>query len=484
TLIIFNMRFFSISEEDNNTNGNNFEKENISIDVLFDNCLDESIEDEDSYICEIYLDLLKDFDESSTEYDGIASNMLHKIMIVRIEINIVLSVSNNSSNNKITSLDFGSVNTLLKCKEFFLKKNVSIVSEIKKIVVLLIDSMYSKNNVSYHALNTIYTIVKYYSFDFVFHIDYYFDKITDYLYFEILSSLSISCSDEETESKYSTEISKILEKLDNYSNYKPEYIIYYFLEFSIYIFEYSERLFEYITTEDSYLSPLFEGYSYKMQFNKSFFKNLYFISEANIDLHEISVIKYKVFMTFLSLLCNSNSVSKNSAVLFGMKKRSIQNRKKNHDMEIDVDKCTLGNTQAPHEKKNLTKSYYEIIFFFIILNSINYTISRIENTFVNKKMSSFGTSKNFKKIKIFFLYIDKHNKKTFEKTSFRYNLYDFVNKNELSHCKNFRILTLLHKKSFSYIYDVCSITVTTLAQEFLTKNENISNDRVQKNLDL
>uniref|UniRef100_A0AAF5DLN7 Uncharacterized protein n=1 Tax=Strongyloides stercoralis TaxID=6248 RepID=A0AAF5DLN7_STRER len=37
----------------------------------------------------------------------------------------------------------------------------------------------------------------------------------------------------------------------------------------------------------------------------------------------------------------------------------------------------------------------------------------------------------------------------------------------------------------NYIYDVYSITVTTLAQEeFLTKNENISNDRVQKNLDL
>uniref|UniRef100_A0AAF5DTF7 Uncharacterized protein n=1 Tax=Strongyloides stercoralis TaxID=6248 RepID=A0AAF5DTF7_STRER len=42
------------------------------------------------------------------------------------------------------------------------------------------------------------------------------------------------------------------------------------------------------------------------------------------------------------------------------------------------------------------------------------------------------------------------------------------------------VLTLLHKKLFSYIYDVCSIIVTTLKQEFLTKNENISNDRVQK----
>uniref|UniRef100_A0A0K0EJ24 Uncharacterized protein n=1 Tax=Strongyloides stercoralis TaxID=6248 RepID=A0A0K0EJ24_STRER len=49
--------------------------------------------------------------------------------------------------------------------------------------------------------------------------------------------------------------------------------------------------------------------------------------------------------------------------LFGMKKRSIQNRKKNYDMEINVDKCTLGNTQVPNKKKNLTKSYYESIPF-------------------------------------------------------------------------------------------------------------------------
>uniref|UniRef100_A0A0K0ETR3 Uncharacterized protein n=1 Tax=Strongyloides stercoralis TaxID=6248 RepID=A0A0K0ETR3_STRER len=77
--------------------------------------------------CEIYLDLLKDVDEvheqalqfkSSTEYNGIASNVLHKTMVLviiyeRIEINIILSISNNLSNNKITSLDYGSVSNVI-----------------------------------------------------------------------------------------------------------------------------------------------------------------------------------------------------------------------------------------------------------------------------------------------------------------------------------------------------------------------------------
>uniref|UniRef100_A0AAF5I4Q9 Uncharacterized protein n=1 Tax=Strongyloides stercoralis TaxID=6248 RepID=A0AAF5I4Q9_STRER len=299
--------------EDNNTNRNNFEKENISIDVPFDNCLDESIEDEDSYICEIYLDLLKDFDESSTEYDGIA----------RIGINIVLSVSNNSSNNKITSLDFESVmsawehcftefnyilsitiiseyiNTfLIKRNNLILfNKNVSIVSEIEKIVALLIDSMYSKNNVNYHALNTIYTIVKYYSFDFVFHIDYYFDRITDYLYFKILSSLSISFSDEETESKIQKK------NLANYSNYNPENRSYYFIKLSINLKDGHKKLLEYITTEDSDFSPLFKVYNYID--SQYFMRHTPFLKQANIDFHGIKIFDLRKTIIFL-LDCISN----------------------------------------------------------------------------------------------------------------------------------------------------------------------------------
>uniref|UniRef100_A0AAF5DQM6 Uncharacterized protein n=1 Tax=Strongyloides stercoralis TaxID=6248 RepID=A0AAF5DQM6_STRER len=55
TLKVFNMGFLFNSEKDNDTNGNNFEKENISIDAPFDNCLDESIEDEDSYVKILFL---------------------------------------------------------------------------------------------------------------------------------------------------------------------------------------------------------------------------------------------------------------------------------------------------------------------------------------------------------------------------------------------------------------------------------------------
>uniref|UniRef100_A0A0K0ENG0 Fanconi anemia group D2 protein n=1 Tax=Strongyloides stercoralis TaxID=6248 RepID=A0A0K0ENG0_STRER len=284
------------------------------------------------------------------------------------------------------------INGLLKCEEFplknfeslmyigeyFLKKNVPIVNEMgkfiflemfrnlcydrEKIVALLIDNMYGNNDVSYHALDTIYMIVKNCPFDFADYMDYYLERTTDYcikfepkclrIYFKILSSLSISCSGEEAESKvfsiyerfdhffesfdeksfraailanivcvcelirrdpekYSTEISRILEKLDNYSNYKPEYRAYYFLEFSLNLksshkkflkesnelveymkkkvlpvikdtyFECLENPLEYVTTEDGDLSPLFEGYNnvnakYQMRhtvFLKRDFKN-------------------------------------------------------------------------------------------------------------------------------------------------------------------------------------------------------------------
>uniref|UniRef100_A0AAF5DK91 Uncharacterized protein n=1 Tax=Strongyloides stercoralis TaxID=6248 RepID=A0AAF5DK91_STRER len=706
--------------------------------------------------------------KSSTEYDGVICNMLHKIMMLvtnygRIGINIVLSVLNNSNNNKITSMDFGFVsnviedelmdnndehgsdsdsdeeddfkvsaskhrftefdyilsittiseymntffgkkrlivklmatqleqhsdsfdetcniiNTLLKCEEFplknfdalmviseyFLKKNVPIVNEMgkfiflemfrnlcydrEKIISLLIDNMYANNDVSYHALHTIYMIVKNCPFDFADYIDYYLERTTDYcikfqpkllrIYFKILSSLSISCSGEEAESKvfsiynrfdhffeifdensfraailanvvrvcelirrdpkkYSTEISRILEKLENYSSYKPEYRAYYFLEFSINLkgghkkflkeskelieymnkkilhtlkdtyFECLERPLEYVTTEDGDLSPLFEGYNnidaqyqmkhtvflkrdfknfsnlnigmlnpltpmiqfiyevlklvnnWKKQIDKSSLENLYFIFEANIDLHGISSMlekgnlndkeifdlrksiiflldyisnllntfadcrsspkhneiiqkkyrlyvklehilsnvinsKYKVFMTFPSLLCNNYSTSRHPIVLFGIKKYGLQIKKKNLNTEPDFDKCTLGNentknanfgtlqylgnTQAPNGKRNLTKSYYKFIPFtkmsdyitpfninvlikcsdaFLessyllstVLNSLSFTISRIENSFVNKKIPSFGLSKSSKSVETFFPYVDKQNK--------------------------------------------------------------------------
>uniref|UniRef100_A0AAF5DJ24 Uncharacterized protein n=1 Tax=Strongyloides stercoralis TaxID=6248 RepID=A0AAF5DJ24_STRER len=429
TLKVFNMGFLFNSEKDNDTNGNNFEKENISIDAPFNNCLDESIEDEDSYVkilflndnfsnsfqqvfiiikqslsnsmvvkktCEIYLDLLKDVDE------------VHEKVL---QINIVLII--------ITSMDFGSVSIVIKNE--LMNNNGKHESD---------------NDKEYDLKN------------------YYFDRTTEYcikfeakflrVYFILLSTITISCSEEETElkvfsiydrfnyfsksfdenifcaamltdivylcelicrnpEKYSTEMFKSLENLTNYSNDNLEYKNTYL--------KYLERLLEYITTENSDFSPLFEIFAIKIvgmlnskiQINKSSLENLYFISEANIDFHGIKLFdlrktiifllnyisnllntftdcyssfkhnkilqkkyklnvifqyilsnvinsKYKVFMTFPSLLCNSNSVSKNSAVLFGIKKRN-------------VDKYTLGNTQVPNKKKNLTKCYCESIPF-------------------------------------------------------------------------------------------------------------------------
>uniref|UniRef100_A0AAF5DKF7 Uncharacterized protein n=1 Tax=Strongyloides stercoralis TaxID=6248 RepID=A0AAF5DKF7_STRER len=449
----------------------------VAIDAPFDNCLDKSIEDEDSY--------------SSTEYNGIASNVLHKTMVLviiyeRIEINIILSISNNLSNNKITSLDFGFVGIVIK-------------NELM-------------NNNDEHGSDSN---------------NYYFDRTTEYcikfepkllrVYFKLLSTIAISCSEEETElkvfsiydrfnyfsksfdenifcaamltdivylcelicrnpEKYSTEMFKSLENLTNYSNDNLEYKNTYF--------KYLERLLEYITTENSDFSPLFEIFAIKIvgmlnskiQINKSSLENLYFISEANIDFHGIKLFdlrktiifllnyisnllntftdcyssfkhnkilqkkyklnvifqyilsnvinsKYKVFMTFPSLLCNSNSVSKNSAVLFGIKKRSIQNRKINHDIEIDVDKYTLGNTQVPNKKKSLTKSYYKIIFFFAKINDY---------------ITTFNINIS-KTIKTFFLYVNKQNKKYNECINLKQNIWIYlINAISLlvSYCKN------------------------------------------------
>uniref|UniRef100_A0A0K0E3Z8 SCD domain-containing protein n=1 Tax=Strongyloides stercoralis TaxID=6248 RepID=A0A0K0E3Z8_STRER len=564
------------------------------------------------------------------------------------------------------------IDTLLKCEEFplknfdalmligeyFLKKNVPIVNEMgkfiflemfrnlcydrEKIVSLLIDNMYANSDVSYHALHTIYMIVKNCPFDFADYMDYYLERTAEYcikfepkrlrIYFKILSSLSISCSGEEAESKvfsiydrfdhffesfdensfraailanivrvcelirrdpekYSTEISRILEKLENYSSYKPEYRAYYFLEFSVNLksghkkflkeskelveymnkkifhtlkdtyFEYLERPLEYVTTEDGDLSPLFEGYNnvnakyqmrhtvflkrdfknfgnlnvamlnpltpmiqfiyqvlrlvnnWKKQSEKSSLENLYFIFEANIDLHGISSMlekeklndkeifdlrrsiiflldyisnllntfadcrsspehneiiqkkyrlyvklehilsnvinsKYKVFMTFPPLLCNSYNTSRHSFELFGIKKYGLQTKKKNLKTETDFDKCTLGNENMENanfgtlqylRKTNFTKSDYKFIPFtkmsdyitpfninvlikcsdaFLeypyllstVLNSMNYSISRIENSFVNKKIPSFGLSKSSKSVEPYFPYVDKQNK--------------------------------------------------------------------------
>uniref|UniRef100_A0AAF5DQQ2 Uncharacterized protein n=1 Tax=Strongyloides stercoralis TaxID=6248 RepID=A0AAF5DQQ2_STRER len=316
----------------------------INDDAPFDNCLDESIEDEDSY--------------SSTEYDGIA----------RIGINIVLSVSNNSSNNKITSLDFGSVSNVIKnelmnnsdehgsdsnsnkeddfkvsCKEFFLTKIFqfeigkymflkmfkNLCYNKEKIVALLIDSMYSKNNVTMLA-NIVYVC-------------------------------ELICINPE---KYSTEISKILEKLDNYSNYKPEYITYYFLKF--------KRLLEYITTEDSNLSPLFKGYNYKVQIDKSSLENLYFISEANIDLHEINVMFEKENLnnkeifdlrkTIIFLLdCISNLLNTFIDCRFSFKYNEIVQKK--YRLIVKFQYILSNVINIPNKKKNLTKCYCESIPF-------------------------------------------------------------------------------------------------------------------------
>uniref|UniRef100_A0A0K0ETQ0 Uncharacterized protein n=1 Tax=Strongyloides stercoralis TaxID=6248 RepID=A0A0K0ETQ0_STRER len=135
--------------------------------------------------------------------------------------------------------------------------------------------------------------------------NYYFDRTTEYcikfeakflrVYFILLSTITISCSEEETElkvfsiydrfnyfsksfdenifcaamltdivylcelicrnpEKYSTEMFKSLENLTNYSNDNLEYKNTYL--------KYLERLLEYITTENSDFSPLFESYNY------------------------------------------------------------------------------------------------------------------------------------------------------------------------------------------------------------------------------
>uniref|UniRef100_A0AAF5DJ80 Uncharacterized protein n=1 Tax=Strongyloides stercoralis TaxID=6248 RepID=A0AAF5DJ80_STRER len=256
--------------KDNNTNGNNFEKENISIDAPFDNCLDKSIEDEDSY--------------SSTEYNGIASNVLHKTMVLviiyeRIEINIILSISNNLSNNKITSLDFGSVGIVIKNE--LMNNN---------------DEHGSDSNNYYFDRTTEYCIKfepKLLRFFFIYDRFNYFSKSFDENIFcaamltDIVYLCELICRNPE---KYSTEMFKSLENLTNYSNDNLEYKNTYF--------KYLERLLEYITTENSDFSPLFEIFAIKIvgmlnskiQINKSSLENLYFISEANIDFHGISLM--------------------------------------------------------------------------------------------------------------------------------------------------------------------------------------------------
>ncbi|CEF67268.1 Armadillo-type fold domain-containing protein [Strongyloides ratti] len=166
----------------------------------------------------------------------------------------------------------------------FLEIFVNLCYDREKIIALLIDKMLSKEDVSYNALNTIYLIVKKYPHEFADYIDYYLERTSNYcvkfeskhlrIFFKILSCLSISCSGDEVESKvssiydrfdhffesidensfrialsanivricelirrdpekYSSEISRILEKLDSCSNYMPEYLAYYFSEFSV-----------------------------------------------------------------------------------------------------------------------------------------------------------------------------------------------------------------------------------------------------------
>uniref|UniRef100_A0A0K0F5S6 Programmed cell death protein 4 n=1 Tax=Strongyloides venezuelensis TaxID=75913 RepID=A0A0K0F5S6_STRVS len=189
---------------------------------------------------------------------------------------------------------------LMYIGEYFLKENNPDVNEMGKhiflemfsnldynreeIIALLIDNTLSKDDVSYNALRTIHTIVKNCPREFSSHMDYYLKRTSDQctkfepkllrVFFKILSSLSILCTEEQVEAeisslyekfdqylistdnnsfrvalsanivricelirkdpeKYSSEISALLEKLDCCSNYLPEFRAYYFSEFSV-----------------------------------------------------------------------------------------------------------------------------------------------------------------------------------------------------------------------------------------------------------
>uniref|UniRef100_A0AAF5DNE9 Uncharacterized protein n=1 Tax=Strongyloides stercoralis TaxID=6248 RepID=A0AAF5DNE9_STRER len=422
--------------KDNDTNGNNFEKENISIDAPFNNCLDESIEDEDSYVKILFRIIVRltiglDF-----------FNVLEVIKnILKLMITFLTVFNKSLSNSMVVKKTCEIYLDLLKDVDEVHEKALQSSTEYNGINIVIKNELMNNNGK---------------------HENYYFDRTTEYcikfeakflrVYFILLSTITISCSEEETElkvfsiydrfnyfsksfdenifcaamltdivylcelicrnpEKYSTEMFKSLENLTNYSNDNLEYKNTYL--------KYLERLLEYITTENSDFSPLFEIFAIKIvgmlnskiQINKSSLENLYFISEANIDFHGIKLFdlrktiifllnyisnllntftdcyssfkhnkilqkkyklnvifqyilsnvinsKYKVFMTFPSLLCNSNSVSKNSAVLFGIKKRN-------------VDKYTLGNTQVPNKKKEFNKIIMCVLLINMLYDFVN-----------------------------------------------------------------------------------------------------------------
>uniref|UniRef100_A0A0N5BEK6 Programmed cell death protein 4 n=1 Tax=Strongyloides papillosus TaxID=174720 RepID=A0A0N5BEK6_STREA len=225
-----------------------------------------------------------------------------------------LMVANIKNHRESLDEDREFISTLLKCGDFpikylealmyvgeyFLKENNPDVNEMGKhiflemfsnldynreeIIALLVDNILSKDDVSYNALRTIHMIVKKCPYEFSSHIDYYLKRTSDQctkfeprllrVFFKILSSLSISCSEEQVGTqisslyekfdqylkstdnnsfrvalsanivricelirkdpeKYSSEISALLEKLDCCSSYLPEFRAYYFSEFSV-----------------------------------------------------------------------------------------------------------------------------------------------------------------------------------------------------------------------------------------------------------